>query len=390
MAMQPERNVFLRPVFRGKRFDGHTMPVEVLGELSAYQKLIAAIARAMFKKRHPGRQRVPKGFEDGFFLAVRQLEEGSAVPVLERHTTTPQPARLFPAGDGDLFEAARELLGQTIAAAQKGKGIPAEFPRDVLPLFNTFGRSLRDDESVELVSPTGTSAPVYDRHVRKRLILLRDNTYEDKADITGRVVQFDSERESFQLAVEGGQRISGMLTEQSLPLIRFAVGQDDLLVRVIGNGLYNAHDELVRFEDIEEVSLSEDEDRVKELDIDARIQNLAELEAGWLDGEGIALDRDGLIRFSRVLKSAVESEGLSRPFLYPTPEGGVQAEWSFADAEVSAEIDLDAQTGALYGLHLRSKAEREEQIDLDAPDAAQRLASFVTSFAPVITGENHG
>lgn len=68
----------------GSRFGQPGMPVEVLPELAAYRELVATVARELFLRRNPGRQRVPRGFTESFQLRLERVDKGSTIPVLER------------------------------------------------------------------------------------------------------------------------------------------------------------------------------------------------------------------------------------------------------------------------------------------------------------------
>ena len=67
---------FLRPRFTGPRFEAHTIPVEVAKDLAAYEELIVELAKHLYLGAHPGRRRVPKGFEDSFSLLGVDLKKG--------------------------------------------------------------------------------------------------------------------------------------------------------------------------------------------------------------------------------------------------------------------------------------------------------------------------
>lgn len=61
------------------------------------------------------------------------------------------------------------------------------------------------------------------------------------------------------------------------------------------------------------------------LDVDAQLDKLAMLPDGWLDGEGVAPSRVGLQWFAAKFAELYPCD-LHLPHLYPTLEGGVQAE----------------------------------------------------------------
>lgn len=52
------------------------------------------------------------------------------------------------------------------------------------------------------------------------------------------------------------------------------------------------------------------------------------------------------------------------PWIFPTVEGGVRAEWRTGEAEITLEIDLTEQTGEWHRLDLVSGDEQFENIDL--------------------------
>jgi hypothetical protein len=368
-------SVFVTHVLKGKRFDGHTIPVEVLPELAAYRQLVVAVARELFFQDNPTRQRVPKGFEQGFQLVLRQIGEGSAAAALERvdGAQSGQQLRLL----DDLFERSRDLISDAIST---GENVLDRFPVSALHLFNEFGASLRDDERIEVVGPRGSRA-TYDRKTRKRLVLLRESTYEDDVDVVGRVVQYDGQRMVFEVVVND-RRVPGKLdelSEASTAVVRTALS--GLFVRVVGRGAFDGADVLTKFTRIDELTYAEDEELKRDLDVEKRLKVLATLGPGWLDGQGEALTASGLEWLTEMLAAAIE-QGIPRPYLYPTPEGGVLAEWPFSDAEVSVEFDLTNRIGFLVGTHLRSQALRESTIQFGDPLAIDQLVSFITCFGP--------
>jgi hypothetical protein len=359
---------FLEPSFNGARFDDHTMPVEVLSELSSYKKIIVEVAKAVFRHQNPGRQRVPRGFERGLELSVSTISEGSAVPLLERSVA---PGEQLAVG-GDCFDVARQIVADLISSEK----VPTEVPVDVLKLFNGFGNTLQAGEWIGLKSPASEEVPRYDRAKRKALVLLASTTYEDDCDVTGEVVQFDTDKMTFTLLVEGARVMSAMLDTQ-LPVVRDVAGRGGVAIRVVGTGLYDGADKLSRIMEITDLSLANE----TEFDIQERLARLANLSEGWLDGVGKAVMPIGTEQLASLL-SALETLGLSKPFLFPTEDGGIQAEWSFPDTEVVVEFSASFDHAEVHGTHLRSLASREGQVDLGAANAIQAIGAFVESFAP--------
>lgn len=102
------------------------------------------------------------------------------------------------------------------------------------------------------------------------------------------------------------------------------------------------------------------------LDIGTRIEELKQLEHGWLDGMGLAPLHDGLDWLADSFERDFPAD-LPQPFLYPTPEGGVRAEWTRHPHESSLEIDLSARVGAWHCLNLETDADQSRSLVLDDP-----------------------
>ena len=65
------------------------------------------------------------------------------------------------------------------------------------------------------------------------------------------------------------------------------------------------------------------------LDVPAQLSELREMEDGWLDGEGVAPGHELLDWLSAQFDRCYPDD-LALPHIYPTVEGGVQAEWSIS------------------------------------------------------------
>ena len=128
--------------FKGPRFEDHGLDVDVLPEIIVYKRLLQETAKELWRRKHPDRQRLPKNFDDDVSLKFFELQPGSTgVPLVHEPFRAQLPQLFHP----ELDEAA-ELIEDTILAADEERGPPAKLPRIVLPLFQTFGDTLRDDE----------------------------------------------------------------------------------------------------------------------------------------------------------------------------------------------------------------------------------------------------
>lgn len=90
------------------------------------------------------------------------------------------------------------------------------------------------------------------------------------------------------------------------------------------------------------------------LDVPAQLNEFRELQDGWADGMqvasnwgngyGKAPDHAGLDWLSDTFERHYPDD-VPLPYAYPTPEGGVQIEWSLGPYEADVEINLEARTG---------------------------------------------
>lgn len=98
-------------------------------------------------------------------------------------------------------------------------------------------------------------------------------------------------------------------------------------------------------------------------DVQARLDELAKLKAGWLDGRGQQLDPTDLRALAQDFDTHFAPD-LPLPHLYPTAEGGIQAEWTLRDWEVSLEIQLPARAAQYQALHLPTDQVHEQALSL--------------------------
>jgi hypothetical protein len=350
-----QEDVFARLRLTGGRFEGNGMPVEALAELVAYQELVVGVAREVYRNRRPKRRRLPKGFADRLQLRVRTIEQGSAVPVLERIR---EPGTLIPRMDE--FTESRDLIEDAVAAIGAGKALPDDFPLRAVVLFNRFGQTLRGDEAIELRRATARSGPRYTRDVQRQLVLKERHTFQAEVNDIGWIVELDSGRMSCMIRLRSALRaqpVPAPVDDFTFDQVKAAMepNGDGPPVYVAGIGVYSTAGHVLRLDSIREVSFVEDAEGLSALD--AKITELEELQAGWLDGGGVALTAPA-IRAARITLTELLLLEVPRPRIYPTPEGGVQAEWSAVDYEVSVTFEPDGSSYAL-AVDLESGQSRE-------------------------------
>ena len=183
--------------FDGERFDDNALDVDCVGELSAYKRLVMECAKELWRRANPDYERLPKGFEEKLTLRFAEVNPGSAVVPLRRVA--------MQLDFDDEFDQAAALIDDAIAAADADELLPTALPRNVIPLFRDFGRSLRDAETLFVQSRHRSTAAPYTAKARQRLADWTEATYEDVVDAVGEVNMANVRGGAFELTVVPGQ-----------------------------------------------------------------------------------------------------------------------------------------------------------------------------------------
>jgi hypothetical protein len=194
--------------FKGKRFDDHGLDLDVLPDLFAYKQLLVETAKALWRRNHPNRERLPKNFEDALSLKFFTIEEGSAAVPIMREYENEEQADFWKTQPADELDTAVELVNAAIVAADNNQPLPEELPRNIIPLFSDYGKGLREDESVELKSERSRTAANYTRNSQRELLARVMTVYTDVVDYTGEVRVVDLGG-TFTLKLDNGSKIPG-------------------------------------------------------------------------------------------------------------------------------------------------------------------------------------
>ena len=363
---------FLRPHLHGKRFEGAVIPLEFLNDLAALDEMVFEVARWHFLETHPGRKRVPRGFTDGIELKLTRIEDGSSIPVIcLTFALIALPG--VPSQAQRCFELARESIVSTVGAAEQNKDVTKYLPEKYLAYFDKMGRSLREGESIDFTTPVHTTPARLTKDTRRKLLLAsRVGELTDEVLLRGAISEADQDKMSFELQLVGGRKVPGPIPVQHLDTIveGFAGYRQGARVLIKGVGKFDRQNKLICMESIGDVVL------LDPLDIHARVDELRQLQTGWLDGDGQPLASAGLNWFVDSFDSNFPDE-LPLPYLYPTPEGGVQAEWSHEAVEVSLNIDLISHQAVWHLLDMSIDREDSRVLDLSNTESWKWIVAEV-------------
>lgn len=231
--------------FQGDRFANHTLDVDTTQELIAYKKLVLECAKELWRRRNPGRTNLPGGFEKGFSIVFSEMREGSVgIPLKRRIEREDDELDLPPE---DEFPMAARMIDETIEAAGAGETLPAELPRNVIPLFREFGKTLSAEESVFTRATGRSSEAAYSAVARERLATWAEPTYEDVVELHGEVSMANVRGGQFALVLEDGRTPNGRFNpEQETLVLEALCHHRDVRLRVRGTGEFNQADRSLR------------------------------------------------------------------------------------------------------------------------------------------------
>jgi len=232
--------------FEGARFEDHTLDVECVGELTAYKRLVLECAKELWYRKHPDRERLPRGFEDELVVQFSEIKDGSALIQLMR--VLPQDHDELELGPRDEVDEAATLVDATIAAAAADELLPNQLPASVIPLFMEFGKSLRNNEVVHVRARTSAQEVGYTPQARKRLAEWTADTYEDRIDVVGEVSMANVRGGAFGLLLSDRQSaIPGRFTEaQEIEILDALRSHRTSRLRIRGAGEFTVVDRLLR------------------------------------------------------------------------------------------------------------------------------------------------
>ena len=147
----------VRLFFDGEPYRNRELDAAALAEIVRFQELVTEAAAQLWRTRHPGRTRLPNGFNERTRLVFGEVEEGSSVAPLRR-PSTPSGEMNLGATDDDDISRALTLLRDAFEAAEHHDQLPAEMTPELVTKCSKLGGSLAD--GVALSFGTGEEKPV--------------------------------------------------------------------------------------------------------------------------------------------------------------------------------------------------------------------------------------
>ena len=125
-----------------------------------------------------------------------------------------------------------------------------------------------------------------------------------------------------------------------------------------GVGKFSRYDRLEGFESVTQITI------LDSLDIPSRLEEFSVLRDGWLEGHGVVPRSEGIKWLSNIFDQYFPDD-LILPYLYPTEDGQIQAEWSIKFNEISLEINLETHQGHWHCLNMNTQIDESQTLNLD-------------------------
>jgi hypothetical protein len=375
IAVKPHSSMdsrdFFNPHLSGKRFDDHTIPLELLEDFTTYEELLLAAAKWVYYQQY-GRQRVPKGFGDGVSLKLSGVKDGGssiATIVLAAATT-------FHVGDLDtypIFEQARERIVKTIDAAERNIVIEEGLPPHFLVYFAKIGKRLRDDEVIDF-APNSQYNGKLTKANRKKLALAAPNVQlvEGEFSLRGRISMLDILDSKCHIYTSSGLEVSVPFDREYFSILTEVLSKfdDKCKVLISGIGNYDKQDKLQSIIKVDSVTV------LSSLDVASRLEEFLTLEAGWMDGDGNAFNKSDLDWLTERFESNFNSDTLI-PFAFPTADGGIQFEWKSGPKDMTVDVTLNDKKAYLHYLDSSINEDFERELDLNSQNGWDDLIGLV-------------
>jgi len=351
---------------RGGRYEQPGLPLVGAAELRRYEQLVQRVARSLFMREHPKRKRAPRNFGQSISLRLTAIEEGCVIPVLSR--TSSGEDTLF--RSGDYLEDARRLINDALRGFNsESQQLDRKFPVDCLQELASFGRSFTKDEFVEF-SDNGENAAIFDIGVRQRIQQVsRLESLEVELLLHGQVTGLRSDPQRFDF-LTGERKLTGSYLDPATwselhAFEGFAERAPMVALSVVAQQARSG--EIVQIQDVLGIEAALPPEWA------SRLETLSQLRAGWLTPDSPPPDARSIDLAEQLLLACVD-EGIGRPGIFPTPEGGVLLEWSLANVEIDIEFPPNKNFAEASWFQEDETGEGSKEIDSENIDA---LVDFV-------------
>ena len=359
--------MFLQTRLQGSRFDDGEIPIDIFIDISNLGKLIFELAQLRLQKENPESSK--KHIRDSisnFYISLYGIETGSVILNLNLvHSTSIQRdiPQIQETMSNTLYSAKNDFLG-IIQTANTNDKLSSEIPINFLRQLKEIGKCLQLNESYEFLNYRETSSVSLTIETRKQLnreYKIRNVSIPITKVIRGYISEVDQDKMTFQMILANGKKLKGSIFDQHLESIIAGFNGYNKRKRVLVEGKIDLKSsaKIIEWGSIDKIYPPELHD------IPSSLYELRKLENGWLDGDGVALDYEGLNWLEDAFTKNFP-DNLPLPYTYPTPDGDIQMEWNFSKVEIELEINLKNHKAEWYRFDMSKEGDYfSKKLELD-------------------------
>ena len=374
--MCSERKVFGSFSLSGGRFDqADGLPVSAVGEIQTYDKLIRAVAGALYKRDHPSKKKLPNGFMDKLDMHITSIEHGCVKVGLDAALGYVQPDMDYSLQPADYFEEARlsvkDAIKQIKADGNAEKVI--NFPSDGFSLLYKLGAKLNSKEKISLAESDDSDAVELDDSWREIVQSGLDECLFKERILLGQVTGVNTnEKENWYTfrTFDKNEKLRGTLSEEQLKDFksffdsyhRAPSAAVSVVVKI---------DKKTGVKNIEQTYSIE---KALPSPLLKRVKELSELRDGWFDppsNPGKAPSEQILDTLESLLTVLVDHE-LVDPLVSPRPDGGLEIEWENNDYEIALNPG-----GSIDAYNLSDARDDDGQRTFSVTDSEESIVSWL-------------
>lgn len=376
-----EDKIFISPRLDGPRFIDHTLPVNILEDFGALEDLLIEVAKGIYLEENINRVRVPKGFSDGIYLKLVNIDEGSSIAKFAIASSIVLSSSL-PLENIDTFtyfEKAKNKIVSIIETVNNGEH-PSFSDQKYLTYFNRIGKNLLDTESIDFgynYQSKASSKAILNKITRKKILLSREQKeeYTDNIKLYALIPAIDQETNTFSLETDYG-KIECPLNDviKDTVFTAFNEYKNRTYVSLKGVALFNWNDKISKIEEVEYL------DVLDSLDVSLRINNLLKLDNNWYEGQGKSLNKTHLVTFGNLFNSYFDNK-LPLPAIFPKLDGNIQLEWKKEDKNIIINIELNTlKSDFFYYNDIEDSDEYEIQLVLENKENWSSLNRLIETY----------
>ena len=367
---------FLQLHLSGDRFAEGAIPCSLLQELLNLEGIILSAAKDSFLAEHPDRKNLPKNFLANLELNLTGVERGSIKLGFDFRQKEGQQSLSGVENPNSVWLVkAKNVICNAVDASSDGS-TRISAPDNVLSYLGKMADYLTKDECIFFDTSSRSIPAKLTNQSKERLFqaISQVRTVRDEINLRGAIYEVNQEKMTFELRSLKQQKITGSFGEKYLQdVIRaFNEYKDGGKVLIHGSGEHKLEQQIVTLDAIHSIA------ELNPLDVPFQLDNLRDMEDGWLDGDGLAPSKEGLNWLGDQFDANFPNN-LLLPHVFPTLEGGVEMEWSHGRNAIFLEIDLVSHKGDWLWFDRDSDESHEKELDLNDFDSWKWLVDEISN-----------